>query len=183
MLPLRIADATRTLAESQDQYHALMIKDEKIDGINHMTSLWEPTPRELTNLINGGSVALSIQGTGHPPVSVYVHPMSEREGYRPQQFIKQNQSALHPAPPVCENARAAASALIQLLQLDQAEGKAAIEKLCAAAIAWRTAESENTSAKPAPAEHDPCQYCGQGSVVTNSRGQLVCERCLGEQSR
>lgn len=30
-------------------------------------------------------------------------------------------------------------------------------------------------------ETDPCQHCGRWSVVRNSRGQLICERCLGEQ--
>jgi hypothetical protein len=50
MQPLRISDATRVLAESQDEYYALAIKDEEIEGVNHMTSVWEPTPRELADL-------------------------------------------------------------------------------------------------------------------------------------
>ncbi|MGH1579043.1 hypothetical protein [Planktotalea sp.] len=70
MQALRISNATRVLADSQDEYHALTIHDEVIDGVNHMTSLWEPTPKELADLANGGSVKLTILGTGHPPVSV-----------------------------------------------------------------------------------------------------------------
>ena len=50
MLPLRISNATRILAETQDEYFALAILDEVIDGQNHMTSVWEPTPKELADL-------------------------------------------------------------------------------------------------------------------------------------
>lgn len=77
MQPLRISDATRVLAESQDEYYALAIKDEVIDGVNHMTSAWEPTPRELADLVAGGSVRLTILGQGHPPVKVTTQPAPE----------------------------------------------------------------------------------------------------------
>ncbi len=68
MLPLRISNATRVLAETQDEYHALAIRDEQVDGVNYMTSLWEPSPREIADLVRGGSVKLTILGQGHPPV-------------------------------------------------------------------------------------------------------------------
>lgn len=74
MLPLRISNATRVLAESQDEYHALAIYDEKIDGVNHMTSVWEPTPAELAELQAGGSVRLTILGNAHPPVMITTQP-------------------------------------------------------------------------------------------------------------
>lgn len=77
MQPLRITNATRVLAETQDEYYALAIKDEEIDGVNHMTSVWEPTPRELSDLQNGGAVRLTILGTGHPPVMLSTQPVSE----------------------------------------------------------------------------------------------------------
>lgn len=48
MLPLRISNATRILAETQDEYYALAIRDGEVEGTNHMTSVWEPTPKELT---------------------------------------------------------------------------------------------------------------------------------------
>lgn len=70
MLAMRISNATRILAEGQDEYHALAIRDEVICGTNHMTSLWEPTPAELAQLNAGGHVRLTILGTGHPPVMI-----------------------------------------------------------------------------------------------------------------
>lgn len=70
MLPMRISNATRVLAETQDEYHALAVRDEVIAGINHMTSLWEPTPAELAQLNAGGHVRLTILGNGHPPVMI-----------------------------------------------------------------------------------------------------------------
>jgi hypothetical protein len=74
MISLRIANATRVLAESQDEYNSLAIYDEVVDGANQMTSLWEPTPAELKMLMAGGSVRLSILGTIHPPVALTVQP-------------------------------------------------------------------------------------------------------------
>lgn len=74
MLPMRISNATRVLAESQDEYHALAIFDENIDGVNHMTSVWEPTPKELAELNAGGAVRLTIIGRGHPPVMITTQP-------------------------------------------------------------------------------------------------------------
>jgi hypothetical protein len=70
MTPLRPLHATRVLAESQDQYIRLTIRDDRIDGVNYMTSLWEPSPAELKTLIEGGSVRLTIMGAAHPPVMV-----------------------------------------------------------------------------------------------------------------
>ena len=77
MQPLRISNATRVLAETQDEYYALAIHDEEIDGTNHMTSVWEPTPKELEDLASGGAVRLTILGTGHPPVMVTTQPAPE----------------------------------------------------------------------------------------------------------
>ena len=74
MLPLRISNHTRVLAETQDEYYALAIRDEMIDGIPHMTSLWEPTPAEARLLAVGGQVRLTIIGMAHPPVMLQVQP-------------------------------------------------------------------------------------------------------------
>lgn len=75
MLPLRIHNATRVLAETQDEYYALAILDEKDeDGICYMTSVWEPTPHELRELLNGGAVRLTILGIAHPPVMLSTQP-------------------------------------------------------------------------------------------------------------
>lgn len=77
MLPLRISNATRILAETQDEYYALAILDEVIDGQPQMTSVWEPTPKELADLMAGGAVRLTILGTGHPPVMLTTQPPPE----------------------------------------------------------------------------------------------------------
>ena len=77
MQPLRISNSTRILAETQDEYYALAIRDEEIEGVNHMTSVWELTPRELQDLQNGGAVRLTILGTGHPPVMITTQPAPE----------------------------------------------------------------------------------------------------------
>ena len=74
MLPLRISNATRILAESQEEYFALAILDEEVDGVNHMTSVWEPTPKELAQLNAGGAVRLTILGRVHPPVMITTQP-------------------------------------------------------------------------------------------------------------
>jgi hypothetical protein len=39
-----------------------------------MTSVWEPTPKELAMLQEGGAVRLSIIGTLHPPVMITTQP-------------------------------------------------------------------------------------------------------------
>ena len=77
MQPLRVSNATRVLAETQDEYYALAIKDEVIGGVNHMTSVWEPTPKELADLVAGGAVRLTILGSGHPPVQITTQPAPE----------------------------------------------------------------------------------------------------------
>lgn len=74
MQALRITNATRVLAETQDEYYALPIKDEVIDAVNHMTSVWEPTPSELADLASGGAARLTILGRGHPPVMITTQP-------------------------------------------------------------------------------------------------------------
>lgn len=70
MLPLRISNATRILAETQDEYYALAILDEIVDDSPQMTSVWEPTPKELADLNAGGAVRLTIIGKHHPPVKL-----------------------------------------------------------------------------------------------------------------
>ncbi|WP_299647903.1 hypothetical protein [uncultured Jannaschia sp.] len=80
MLPLRISNATRILAETQDEYFALAILDEVAeDGTPMMTSVWEPTPAEVAHLVGGGSVRLTICGTVHPPVILTTQPAPERD--------------------------------------------------------------------------------------------------------
>ena len=73
MLPIRISNATRVLAETQDEYYALAIFDEVLDGIPQMTSAWEPTPKELAVLNAGGTVRLTIVGNVHPPVMLSIN--------------------------------------------------------------------------------------------------------------
>jgi hypothetical protein len=65
-------NATRVLAEDQDEYDALAIIDADMDGINCMTSVWRPSTEELQVLMEGGYVALGILGHAHPPVMLSV---------------------------------------------------------------------------------------------------------------
>ncbi len=80
MRPLRIANATRVLAETQDEYYALAILDQEVDGHPCMTSAWEPTKKELAVLNAGGSVRLTILGTVHPPVIMTTHDAPSLKG-------------------------------------------------------------------------------------------------------
>lgn len=78
MLPLRISNATRIIAETQDEYHALAIRDDVLPcGSPCMTSVWEPTPAELAMLNAGGAVVLRILGRSFPPVMLDTHPAPE----------------------------------------------------------------------------------------------------------
>lgn len=76
MQPLQIANATRVLAENQEEFLSLPVLDEDIEGINYMTSLWEPSPEEAKQLAGGGAVRLSVAGVMHPPVAISVQDMS-----------------------------------------------------------------------------------------------------------
>lgn len=77
MLPIRARNATRVLAETQDEYFALAIRDETVNGVNQMTSIWEPSPAELKELIGGGTIKLTILGNAHPPVMVGTQPAAK----------------------------------------------------------------------------------------------------------
>ena len=72
MRPLRISNATRILAETQDEYYALAIRDVLIEEQPAMVSVWEPTPKETELLQTGGLVQMIVSGTLHPPVSLSV---------------------------------------------------------------------------------------------------------------
>lgn len=75
MLPLRISNATRIMAETQDEYFAIAIRYEVLpDGSPCMTSVWEPTPAELAMLNAGGAVVLRILGRSFPPVMLDTQP-------------------------------------------------------------------------------------------------------------
>lgn len=69
---LKIAGATRILAEDQDEYQNLPILDTVICGSKAMVSAWKPTSEELSMLNDGGFILLSILGTVHPPVLLQV---------------------------------------------------------------------------------------------------------------
>lgn len=65
MQALRINGFTRVLATNQDEYHELAIRDESIQGVEVMSSLWEPNPREMKQSINGEVIVLfgSVNGS------------------------------------------------------------------------------------------------------------------------
>lgn len=66
-------NATRVLAENQDEYLNLPIVDAPMkNGANVMLSLWRPTPEELQAINDGACVTLGIVGRQHPPVMIFV---------------------------------------------------------------------------------------------------------------
>lgn len=76
-LPLAIEGSTRRLAETQDEYRTLHIRDDVVDGVPIMTSAWGFSAAELATLAAGGALHLSIVGYGHPPVALTVRPRKD----------------------------------------------------------------------------------------------------------
>lgn len=69
MNPAKIQNPTRVLAEDQDEYEPLSIRDETLDGgFPVMWSDWIPSPEEIEALRLGARIRLGIIGTRHPPV-------------------------------------------------------------------------------------------------------------------
>lgn len=77
MRSLLMKDYTRILGQSQG-YDALVVKDETVhcsvngEGTPCMTTHWEPSLKDLQNLIEGGQVIITILGSDHPPIKVTV---------------------------------------------------------------------------------------------------------------
>lgn len=83
MISARIPRFTRVLGKSQG-YMGLAVRDEvrkcSVSGpVPCMTTAWQPTPKELETLNLGGSVYVTIQGTGHPPIMVEVGEAPDEE--------------------------------------------------------------------------------------------------------
>lgn len=71
-----IDGCTRRIGKSQG-YLTLPLRDEVSDGIPFMTSSWQPTPDELAAIASGAPIYVSIMGSAHPPIMVYVGPKPE----------------------------------------------------------------------------------------------------------
>lgn len=75
MIALRISGYTRLMGVNQPEYHNLAVRDHVAeDGTPFMETAWEPTPKELEMLVNGGSVRLFIDGDKLPPVFITAEP-------------------------------------------------------------------------------------------------------------
>lgn len=79
MNPQKIKNKTRSLGAPKEWDHnldgpceTLDIRDGLLNGSSCMFSLWLPTPEELALLNKGVPVTVSIVGTMHPPIAVYV---------------------------------------------------------------------------------------------------------------
>lgn len=79
MIPQRHPRTTRYLGapvgwepETQGDCSHLAIADIPTQAGPAMDSLWEPTPEELRQLNEGGSVCLTVFGVAHPPVGLSV---------------------------------------------------------------------------------------------------------------
>jgi hypothetical protein len=76
----RIAGATRNLGapqnwdpETHGECGVLPIRDGlHSPGVPCMVSEWKPNPEEIAVLAAGGSIFLSIIGSSHPVVAVYI---------------------------------------------------------------------------------------------------------------
>ena len=69
---VRIKGATRIMGEAQEEYFNLPIRDEKIKGVDTMTSAWEFTPAEIKAISSGAKIYITICGKIHPPILVKV---------------------------------------------------------------------------------------------------------------
>lgn len=83
MIALKIEGATHIMSAPPDRddvypLHIKLVRTE--DGTHYSVSRWEPTPEELEQLKNGGSVELWVMGR-QPPVALMVapHPDTERK--------------------------------------------------------------------------------------------------------
>lgn len=72
MEPSKLLNATRTVAETQNEFSNLDIMDALVDGNNCMFSVWEPSEEELRLLNEGGKIQLGVMGTVMPPVMLLV---------------------------------------------------------------------------------------------------------------
>ena len=84
MIPRRIQNATHRLGPPADWdetkhgkcTHLDVRQSSDAQGNTVVQSAWEPTPDELSALINGGSLILTIWG-GQPPVSLHTETLEQ----------------------------------------------------------------------------------------------------------
>lgn len=79
MLPLRIQGATRRMAKDQKEYVTLSIRDEMVNGVQVMTSAWEPTPQELQDLEKGGMLFATFLAGQDKLLPAVLRPAREGE--------------------------------------------------------------------------------------------------------
>lgn len=73
----KILGHTRILAEDQEEFDNLYIRDETGQlGENIMVSEWKPTEKQLALLNSGHSIYLGIQGVIFQPAYLVVGPSS-----------------------------------------------------------------------------------------------------------
>ena len=72
MISLAIEGTTRRIGKSQG-YNGLCIKDFIFgDGTPAMMTAWQPTPSEISKIVSGAAIYLTVLGSGHPPVLLEV---------------------------------------------------------------------------------------------------------------
>lgn len=79
MIVARIEGCTRALGapagwtpETSGECLGLPIRDQMNGDVPCMVSAWEPTPAEIAAIVAGAKIYLSVVGTAHPPVMLYV---------------------------------------------------------------------------------------------------------------
>jgi hypothetical protein len=85
MINGRILGGTRTAGgragKGEVDYLPIHVRDVLLeDGKECMITLWEPTPRELVNLLLGGKVVISMLGSNMSPMLVEAERVREGEG-------------------------------------------------------------------------------------------------------
>lgn len=79
MLPLRVVGETRRLAEEQDEYFAISIKDTVVKGFNFMLSRWELDPKEIAALKAGGELYCGFAMSDGNHMPAFCAKPNERE--------------------------------------------------------------------------------------------------------
>lgn len=76
MRPVIPAGYTRVLGRSQG-FIGLPVKDAVMEcdvggPVETMTSEWELSPQDIAEIVEGGRIRITLQGTAHPPILVSI---------------------------------------------------------------------------------------------------------------
>lgn len=137
--------------ETSGECGALPIRDQMNGDVPAMLSAWRPDAAEIEALANGATITLSVLGTAHPPVSMFVDGVSGELGSE----FEDSRTDAAPAPEVIALVIAAREAL----ESEELSDSAALHK-AVEAFASRVCYDDEGGTLP-DAHADPCT-CGGG---------------------